>query len=269
MRLATFAFLALAGVSAAVAQTQPQPTILLTIFGGAGTGHQLWVIDKQPLQVLGSNPAEYDTLRLSAEIVPSIVLGAAATYFPSSHVGFHVELSYQGFPVDVGCKGPAVFRPDAENKNEQTCNDIQQRGSDGGSIAVFGGVTFRAASRRSISPYARLNLGVVSQSRSTIEVSGAFVTASGVGVREVVSDPKPRSARVMLGAALGFTRPISPGYQFRWEVRDLIVPLDRLIGPATPGQGAVIGPTASRLYHHFSLILGLDVVLERKRGRRY
>ena len=59
MRLTTYAFLALAGVSSAAAQTNPQPTIVLTIFAGAGTGHGLWVIDKQPLQVLGTNPAEY------------------------------------------------------------------------------------------------------------------------------------------------------------------------------------------------------------------
>jgi hypothetical protein len=269
MRLTTFAVLVLAGASSAAAQTGQQPTIVLTIFGGYTTGHDLWVVGKQPLQLIGSNPAEYDTLRLSQSIAPSIIAGAAATYFPSAHLGLHVELSYMGLPVDGGCTGPAAYRPDAENKNEQTCDDIQAKASDGGAIAIFTGATLRAASRASVSPYVRLNLGFVTQSRSTIEMSGGFVTSGGIGVREVISDPQPRRAKVLLGAALGFTRPISPGYQFRWEVRDLVVPLNRLIGPATAGQGAIIGPTASRLYHHFSLILGLDVVLEKKRGRRY
>jgi hypothetical protein len=269
MRLATFAVLALAGAASAAAQTRQEPNIVLTIFGGYTTGHDLWVVGKQPLQVIGSSPAEYDTLRLSQSIGPSIIAGAAATYFPSAHLGLHVELSYMGLPVDAGCTGPALYRPDVEEKNKQTCDDIQTKASDGGAIAVFAGATFRAASRASLSPYARLNLGVVTQSRSTIEISGAFVASSGIGIREVVSDPQPRRAKVLLGGALGFTRPISPGYQFRWEVRDLIVPLNRLTGPAIPGSGAIVGPTASRLYHHFSLLLGLDVVLEKKRGRRY
>ena len=115
------------------------------------------------------------------------------------------------------------------------------------------------------------NLGFVSESRSTIEVAGGYVTANGAFVREVVSDPQPRRSSVLLGAALGFTRPISPGYQFRWEARDQLVQQARLMGPATIPlpTGGVTGPIASRLYHHFSMILGVDVVLEKKRGRRY
>src|SRR5207247_4595480 len=98
MRHATFAVLVLAGASSAPAQTHEQPTIVLTIFGGYTTGHDLWVVGKQPLQVIGTNPAEYDTLRLSHEIGPSIIAGVAATYFPSAHLGLHVELSYIGLP---------------------------------------------------------------------------------------------------------------------------------------------------------------------------
>ena len=263
MRPATFALLALAGASTAAAQTQQQPSIVLTIFAGAGAGHGLWTVDKQPLQRLGT--PEYDTLRLSNEIGASLILGASATYFPSAHLGFHVELSYIGLPVNGSCTG-LFFHPDSENKNEQTCADIHSRSPDGGAIAIFTGVTLRAASSRAFSPYARLNLGLLSQSRSTIAMDGGFVTSSGVGVRQVIGDRNPPRVAVLLGGAAGFTRPISPGYQFRWEVRDLIVPLRRLTGPANP---LGVGPTASKLYHHFSMFLGFDVVLERKRGRRY
>jgi len=264
MRTVSFALLALCGAwSQLPAQTNQQPSIMLTIFAGAGTGHDLWTIDKQPLQVIGTS--EYDTLQLAQSIEPSIVLGFSATYFPSPHVGLHVELSYVGFPVDASCTG-LFYNPDFEQKNAQTCDDIQARSADGGSIAIFTGATFRAASRGSISPYARLNLGIVNQSRSTIEISGGFVTANGVGVREVISDPNPRRVLPVIGPAVGFTRPISPGYQFRWEFRDLILPLERATGPASP---LAIAAKASRWYHHFSLVLGFDVVLEKKRGRRY
>jgi hypothetical protein len=269
MRTFVFVLLALTSLANDVAaQTAQQPNIMLTIFGGAGTGHSVWTMAKQPVLVIGSNPAQWDTVRLEQSITPSIILGAGATYFPSPHVGLHIELSYLGLPVDASCDS-VFFHPDIDRKNAQTCDDIRQRSADGGSIAIFGGATFRAASRGAVSPYARVNLGFVNETRSTVEVSGGYVDASGANVQELVSDPHPRRTSVLFGAAAGFTRPLGPGYQFRWEVRDLIVPMDRLLQPAVPQAGGVIGPTATRLYHHFSMILGFDVVLEKKHGRRY
>jgi hypothetical protein len=271
MRAFLFAMLVLSGAwSQATAQVNEQPNIILTIFAGAQTGHALWSIAKQPLLVMNSNPTQYDTIGLNQSIGSSIIVGASATYFPSPHVGVHLELSYLGLPVDAGCDS-VFFQPDIDRKNAQTCDDIRQRASDGGAIAIFGGVTLRAASRRAISPYARLDLGFVNESRSTIEVVGQYVDASGPHVQEVISDPQPRRTAALLGAAIGFTRAISPGYQFRWEGRDLLVEQARLTGPATTPlpAGGFTGPITSRLYHHFSMILALDVVLEKKRGRRY
>ena len=270
MRHATLALFALAVIAAPLAAQSgegTQPSIVLTIFAGAGTGHGLWTIAKQPLQVLGTS--QYDTLRLSQSVTPTIIAGFAATYFPSAHLGLHAELSYVGLPVDGSCTG-LFYNADFENKNQQTCDDIQRSGSDGGSVAMFVGATFRAASRGAISPYARLNVGIINETRSTIEMSGSFVAAGAVGVREVLTDPNSRHAQPMVGAALGFTRPISPGYQFRWEASDLVVSMNRAMGPGVPTAGAgAIPPVGSRLYHHFSLKLGLAVVLEKKRGRRY
>ena len=265
MRPFSFVSLALAGVvCTAAAQTGVQPNLVLTIFGGAVTGHELWAVGKQPLSVLGTS--NYDTLELSRSITSSIVVGAAATYFVSPHVGLHLEMSYLGLPIESGCIG-LYYNADAENKNQQVCDGIQAQPSDGGAITIFGGVTLRAAPRRSFSPYVRGNVGIVNQSRSTIDMAGAFADGSGaVFVRQVIADPKPRRTSVLLGAAAGFTTPLGPGYQFRLEARDLIVSLDRLIGPA---NALGIGPVAARSYHHIALTLGLDVVLERKRGRRY
>jgi hypothetical protein len=271
MRAFLFAVVVLsAATSRSAAQTGQQPNIILTIFGGAATGHSLWSVAKQPLLLQGSNPAQYDTVGIEQSIGSTIIAGASATYFPSAHFGFHVELSYMGLPVKAGCDS-VFFHPDSERKNAQTCDDIRQRASDGGAIAIFGGVTFRAASRGAISPYGRINLGFVNESRSTIEVSGQYVISDGAHVQEVVSDPQPRRTSVLLGFAIGFTRPISPGYQFRWEGRDQLVEQARLTGPATIqlSNGGVTGPMASHLYHHFAMTLGFDVVLEKKRGRRY
>jgi hypothetical protein len=252
----------------AAAQTGSQNNLVITILAGAVTGHDLWVIDKQPLCVIGGGGAcstNYDTLRLSRVIGSSLALGVAATYFPSPHVGFHAELSYLGLPTDASCTG-LFYNADSENKNQQLCDDIQSQTGAGGAISMFAGVVLRASTRRTLSPYLRASVGIVSQARSTTELTGAYVDATGFKERLVIADPNPGRTSAMLGAAAGFTSPLGAGYQFRFEVRDAIVSLERLTGPV---NGLGVGPVATRTYHHFSLILGFDVVLERKRGRRY
>lgn len=254
----------------AAAQTGPEANLVLTILGGVATGHELWTVERQPLCVLDAAnqcSSTYDTLRLSRGIGSSIVLGAAATYFPTPLVGFHAELSYLGLPIDGGCGVVGSYYPDPGTKNEQLCDDIQSQAGTGSAVAIFGGVTLRATPRRALSPYVRGSVGVVSQQRSMIEVVGGFVDGSGnFRERQVIADPNPHTASVMLGGAAGLTSPLGPGYQFRLEVRDVASRLDRLTGSA---NGLGIAPTASRFYHHIALTLALDVILEKKRGRRY
>jgi hypothetical protein len=253
----------------AAAQTGDESNLVLTIVGGAVTGHNLWTIDKQPICVIpsGGGPcgSNYDTLRLARAIGSSLTLGVSATYFPSPHVGVHAELSYLGLPSDGSCSAPS-YSPDSENKNQQLCNDIQSQTGGGGAISAFAGVVLRAAARRTISPYIRGSVGFVNQARSTTEVVGAFSDATGFHERLVIADPKQGRTSLMLGAGAGFTTPLSPGYQFRIEVRDAIVSLERVTGRA---NALGVAPTATRYYHHFALTLGIGVVLERKRGRRY
>jgi hypothetical protein len=266
-----FVSLALAVMGPAAAQTGSQSNLVLTIFGGTVFGHSLWTVDRQPISVLDAS-GRYDTLRLSRTINSSLVLGASATYFPSRHLGLHAEVSYMGLPIDSDC-APVFLNPDSSGgftdlrRNGQMCDDIRAQASSGGGIAIFGGVTLRAAARRSISPYVRGNLGLVNLSRSTIDMAGAFVDASGsLEVRQVIADPNPRRTSLLLGMGVGFTSPLGPGYQFRLEMRDVVTSLDRLVGPV---NALGIGPRATRWYHHVALTLGLDVVMEKSRGRRY
>lgn len=257
----------------AAAQRGSQPSIVLTILGGVVTGHALWTVEKQPLSVLGSSPTRYDTLRITRLTNSSITLGATGTYFLNPHVGLHLEISYVGLAFDSNCN--ALFlHPDSSSggtfelrRNGQVCDDIQSQGVSGGAITIFGGVTLRAASRGSISPYVRGNIGFVNLSQSSIDVAGAFVDNDNqIKIRQVVGDPNPRRSSMLVGVAAGFTSPIGPGYQFRFELRDQLIQFDRLTGPGNAAGG---NPTARKAYQHFALTLGLDVVLERSRGRRY
>jgi len=251
------------------AQTGDESNLVLTIVGGVVTGHPLWTIDRQPFCLLnssGSCSGLYDTLRLSRSITSSVAIGAAATYFPWPHVGFHGEISYIGLPMDDACTNVAPYVSDPDQRHQQICENLSGQSSPGGAISLFAGVTLRTATRRAFSPYLRASVGFVSLARSTVEVVGDYVDGTGAKERQMISDQTPRRLTPMFGAAVGFTAPISPGYGFRLEVRDIITSLDRAIGPASD---LTVAPIASRAYHHFALMLGLDVVLERKRGRRY
>jgi len=65
----------------------------------------------------------------------------------------------------------------------------------------------------------------------------------------------------------GATIAAGRGYQIRWEIRDNIVGIQRVTGP-TVTQGTV-PPHETSYRHIFSLNVGLDVILEKRRGRRY
>jgi hypothetical protein len=259
--------LLLAGVSTAIAQTPSHSQLVLTILGGAVGGHPLWSVPNQALAVPGV-PGEFDTLRLSREITSSIVIGASATYFISPQLGVHAEISYLGLPNDDSCTMVRQSPADS-TRGQQVCDDIQSRSGSGGAISFFVGATLRASAQRALSPYLRGSVGIVSMPHSRVEVIGNFLTSVGLQPVLVIGDPSPRHAAPLFGLAVGVTTPISKdrGYQLRLELRDVITSIERVTGAADPVT--LVGPTASRSYHHFALTIGLDVVLERKRGRRY
>jgi hypothetical protein len=71
----------------------------------------------------------------------------------------------------------------------------------------------------------------------------------------------------VLGLGIGFTAAVAKGYQLRWEVRDNIAGVQRVT--AATAQARTIPPHKMTYKHLFSLMIGFDVVLERRPGRRY
>lgn len=267
MKLATCAFVLLLSVSSAAAQTPSRAQLVLTILGGAVSGHSLWDVSKQPVTVPGT--AEFDTLHLRRDVSSSAVVGASATYFFSPHFGMHAEISYMGLPMDDGCT-VAYIAPTDTGRISAACDDIASRAGSGGAISLFLGATLRASSTKSFSPYIRGNIGIVSMPHSYVEVIGNyFLTNVGPQELPVIKDLSPRSGAPLFGLAAGFTQPLAKngGYQIRLELRDAITSFESVAGPADPATQ--IGPTEIKAYHHFSVTLGLDVVLEKSRGRRY
>jgi len=268
MKLFASVLFALSLAPAVAAQTGSQPSLVLTIFAGAATGHSLWSIPRQPYCVLGPTctaTAPHDTLRLSRDVGSTLVAGAGATYFRSPHLGFTFEVFYLGIPLDDSCTG-LFYNADAENRNEQICNFIASSALSSSAIAFFGGFVVRAAPTRPISPYVRAGAGLLSYSTGTVDMSGVFVSNDISQSRAVIVDDKPKKSALTVQVGAGFTARLSPGYQFRFEVRDVLSTLEHVTGAAND-EGQV--SKATRVHHRVALTLGLDIILEKKRGRRY
>ncbi len=246
----------------AAGQQGPQANLLLSVFGGAVSGHELWSVARQPVQSLG--PPVYDTMALSRATTSGIMAGLSATYFGSGLLGFHGELTYAEHPFDDGCN---MLSPAPAPDNDELCQSIRAGTHGGGVVSLMAGVTVRAATRGWIVPYLRGSVGVAAYSSSTAEVAGFFTDSIGnVGERVIILDNDASRASPSAIVAAGLTAAIGTAYQLRLEVRDLIAGETVLTGSA---DGLGRAPTETRVSHHVALVIGFDIVLERKRGRRY
>ena len=252
-------FLFLAAATTAAAQTGSQPTMVLTISAGVITGHPLWGIPKQPICLpggtgqCGASPT-YDTLSFRRTVGGGLMGGVAASFFPGGAIGWQVEMNYLAPTLENACTPVYV----SSAYSQQICDEISGSAISAGTLALYGGVTARVAARRAISPYIRGGVGLTIANRSTLALESTS--------KAVVIDNSPDRMAASFHLGIGLTAKLGPGYQYRIEVRDILATQQRLDGPVNSlGQG----PTSSRTYSHFALTMGLDVVLEKKRGRRY
>jgi hypothetical protein len=283
---AAFALAALAAAVSATPITTPlaaqrtrdQSTLVITLMPGFVWGSDLWSVDRQPIFASpGSpdpltDPPVFDTLALKREIRSSIAMSFAATYFPGANIGFTGEAVLLGVGYRDTCRLVASTQP----RPREICTDppggINNFEKAATAVVVSAGAIGRINSRKRLSPYARLGGGVLVSNQSSLRTIGTdFPDGSdpdGAPVDVIVYDDD-RSTRftpaLLLG--LGFTAQLSPGFQLRWEARDNVVGV-RAVTAATTTDGT-IPPSELRFKHLPSVFIGIDVVLERRRGRRY
>jgi len=164
---------------------------------------------------------------------------------------------------DDGCR---LAAPGQSLRNIEVCNDIDRQEKSAAAVAVSTGGIFRLAPREFISPFARASVGLLFTNQSSILTEG--VSPSNAGALLVVYDDDHRTRmRPAFALGVGTTFAINRGYYLRWEVRDNIEGVVRVTGPT--GAPRFIPPHETVYKHFFSVQIGLDVVLERDRGRRY
>ncbi|HEY8197505.1 MAG TPA: hypothetical protein VIG04_11025 [Gemmatimonadales bacterium] len=241
--------------------TKDQSSLVFTVSLGAVGGSKLWSSSPQAVQFI--SPA--DTFGVERRIRSTLAVGFGGVYFPGENFGLTVETFLIGLGFEDACRH--VFSS-GQSDVVEVCQSIQGKTKAATSVILSGGTMFRFNSRKFISPYARINLGLVLSNQSSLRTQGEFVNDSGlIEHLFVYSDDHNSRVDPSLALGVGFTAAVAKGYNLRWEVRDNITGV-QAVTATIPIAGFV--PPHERVFKHlFSMTVGFDVVLERRRGRRY
>lgn len=263
-RLALVLPLLLIAAPVAAQKTADQARLSLGLSAGFIGGTDVWSVANQPLyDGVGGTP-QVDSLAISRGTRSTIGVVFHGTYFPGDHVGFTGEAMLVGLGFEDNCH---LQFASGSSRNAQVCNSIDQNTDPGTAVALSAGVIYRVLSRQFVSPYVRLHAGLAVTQSKSLQVEGQFVRDTTVATVVVYENPKPKRVTPAFGVGVGATFAIGRGYQIRAEARDNIIGIQAATGiTAFDGEQP---PNKVVYKHNYSITIGFDIVLERRRGRRY
>jgi hypothetical protein len=241
-------------------RTGDQARLIFTVSGAYLDRKALWSVSSQPVPDVGGGTG-VDNFALSRGIMRTFGAGFSGTYFAGEHVGISADAFLIGLGFEDNCRIEGNLQ---SAQNGEICDFIDQRERRAAAVTVSAGGLFRINSRDPISPFARVNAGLLFSNQSAIRTEG--FTNQGV-LLTIYDDDSDTRVSPSFGLGIGVTFALARAYHLRFEVRDNIVGVQEVTG-ATPGP-RVIPPHGEKFQQLFSLLVGLDVILERDRGRRY
>lgn len=236
--------------------------LVVGIHAGYIGGTDLWTIAQQPIPV-GSGGS--DLFRLHRTLRSNITFDGQLHYYRSPNFGLTGELTYLG----LGTRDRCILLTTGTVLHQLACAALDGYERSASAVSVAGGAIFRLNSRGDVQPYLRGSVGLALVPRSTTEVTAFFTDPNQVDERALPIYRKDgsRDAKLILSAGFGLATSPRHGYQFRFEARMTGVPLAVVSGP-TDGI-SLEPPTANRWVWIPTLTFGVDIVLEKRRGRRY
>lgn len=226
---------------------------------GYNGGTTLWNIPFQPMQIDGN----VDTVDLTRRARPTIGITFLGAYYPNSTIGFTAEAHLVGLGHEDRC---FIRSTPAYARNQEVCTNINGRQTRGSSSALTVGAMVRPFPWAALQPYLRANVGFLAEQQSGTRMLTTYFDGGEVTYIFYV-DNDVTSMRPMAALAGGATAFVGRSYQVRLELKDNIVPLEEVTG-ATGGPNTV--PDSRVVYRHVpSFSVALEVVLEKRRGRRY
>lgn len=244
--------------------TADQAQIEFTVgLGQTSGGGQLWRVGDQPLVIQG--PSSIDTLAVSRAFRRTINVSFSGTYFPSNHLGLVGEAQLLGLGTEDAC---GIKYTEGAATTSDLCKSIDRAERNATSVAVSVGAVLRIAGHQAVHPYLRLGGGIVVTQQSFVRMHGTtFGGGGGPSDLTLFADDNNTTVKPYGLFGGGVVAVAGKGIQFRFEVRDNWVRVPAVTGP-TVRQG-LIPPSQVVSKHILSFMVGFDIVLERKRGRRY
>lgn len=264
--LLTLALLALAGPVAAQARSD-QSRLSFGVGLGYNGGTDLWnVRDQAIFGTFGT-----DTADVSRIVRPTIGVSFLGVYYPNDRLGLSGEIHLLGLGYEDHCQ---LKTNSGDADTHIVCNTLNGAQSPGTAVAATVGGIFRPFPWTGVQPYVRGNVGLVLSEQSTIRVNVLYVSILDTAATDqqisdypMFEDSHPASISPTAAFAIGATGFISRSTQLRVEVKDNLVILKEVEGPVV--YLAREPAWQQRVHHIFTLNIGMEVVLEKRRGRRY
>ena len=261
-RVACAAALLLAPVGALRAQTNDEARLTLGIAAGYVASAMLWDIPNQPIASTFEAP---DIFHLHRETHSDISISGNATYYRGPHVGFTGEFTYIGLGTSDACN---LVQDNGDAELVAACNALKGAQGSAATTIVQGGVIVRPLARSFFQPYFKGAVGLAFTPSSSIQMRSTYGSVGDTAlILTIYKDDNGKELRPTWTVAFGVSTAPSSGYQLHLEVRESWLPLGVVTGPTT-GQGFV-PPSKSVIKGFPSILVGFDIVLERRRGRRY
>lgn len=204
-----------------------------------------------------------DTFKLDRGIRSNINLTGHVAYFPNPRFGINGELAYLGLGTVDNCFRPVDIN---DQVNRLACTALAGQKRAASAIALMGGGIWRPIPAGDVQPYVKGQLGVALTPRSTSSMTAVFGEDDAFAL-PIYRDEHTKEISPAAALGVGFATAPRNGYQFSVEFRATAVRLSTVDGPAPLGsQDPKIG---SKWAVMPTITLGFDIVLERRRGRRY
>lgn len=240
--------------------TNDEARLVVGIGGGYIGGHSLWTVRDQPIPTSGN---AIDRMTLVRDVRGNITFTGQLTYFPKPNLGWTGEVTYLGLGTSDGC---VLTVDNGDQFNRDACAAINGRDRAASAVAAMGGGVYRFLPRGDVQPYLRATAGFALVPRSTTAMTAFFGQDDRTGVVIYLEDDG-KAIKPMGALSAGFATAPSSGYQFRFEARATAVQLATVTGPSE--LGSALPPTGSKWVVLPSFMVAFDVVLEKRRGRRY
>jgi len=254
----------------AVAQKTEDEARLAFTMGIAWTsGTSLWSVEDQPIVVTDG----IELIDLDRNMHGGIGVLFSGIYFPKPALGFVGEVFFTGFGLEDACR---VASPTPSERTQEVCSSINGATKSSSAVLFSLGPVFRLAADQVVSPYVRGQVGLLFSNLSPITTAGTVLDpATGEIFQSVIYDD-PSNTRITLGFVFGagLTTAIGKGWQLRAEVRDNLVQIATVAGPTyfvDPNFPIVsdLPEIVNEWKNLWSIVIGADIVLEKKRGHRY